>query len=127
MVCRSQLSEVLLAEGPRYAPVQQCSSINRVLSSSHSSCTLYSSASFGGPTLSSFLHPASLPTFFLFSFVQSASLPPFSPASLPPSCLASTVLFHPTVHPQSSFPADRVELQSKQFVHHFHLISALLH
>ena len=23
MVCRSQLSEVLLAEGPRYAPVQQ--------------------------------------------------------------------------------------------------------
>ena len=57
-----------------------------------------------------FFRLASLPLSFLSSFVLSASLPPSSPASLPPPCLASThLLVHHTIHPPCplSIPVDR--------------------
>ena len=94
----------------------RCSSISRVSSSSHSSCTLYSSASFEGPILCSFLRPASRPTSFPSLFVLSASLAPSFPASRPPPCLASFLLpFLPPVHPPSPL---LVELQNKQVVYY---------
>ena len=74
--------------------------IIRVSFASRSSCTLYSSSSFEGPTLSSFLHPDSLPPSFpsslLLLFLRplclaspflpcltSSALPRFLPPSLP--------------------------------------------
>ena len=81
------------------------SSMNRVLFSTHSSCTRYSLVSFEGSTLASVLHPAALRPSSLSSFVFSASFPPFFPFSIPPPCLASSLLpFFPPVN--LSYPLD---------------------
>ena len=70
---------------PRQTRPFRCFPINGVSFSSHSRCALYSSASFEGSTLSSFLRFPSLPPSFPSSFVLNASLSPSFPASLPPS------------------------------------------
>ena len=91
----------------------RCSCNSRVSFSSHSSCTLYSSAAFEGPTcLASFqlpflLHPLYLASSFLPCFTSSISVPPANqpfPIDLPSSL----------VRPPASRRLDRVE--SKQLI-----------
>ena len=86
----------LVEQGLLNAPLLIC----RVSFSSHSSCTLYSSASSEGPTLSSFLRPASRPP---SSFVRSVSLPSSFPASHSPSVPSSFPVDPPSfLHPGGS-------------------------